>query len=93
MRGRDFSGPRGPPRQQHLAPQNAGPRLHSIYLGYTGRAGSVAARAAGAISNGKRQPTSIDATMVHEIRSQGFGATEIAEDLGTARASVYRVLA
>jgi hypothetical protein len=70
-----------------------GPRLHSIYLGYTGRAASVAARAAGAIYTGKRQPTSIDATMVHEIRSQGFGATEIAEDLGIARASVYWVFA
>jgi DNA-binding phage protein len=35
----------------------------------------------------------INTARVRELNAQGRGATEIAEELGIARASVYRVLA
>jgi DNA invertase Pin-like site-specific DNA recombinase len=51
--------------------------------------GIAKAKAAGVY---KGRPTSIDATMVREMKAQGLGATEIAKALGIGRASVYRVL-
>jgi hypothetical protein len=41
---------------------------------------------------GKGRPAKIDVTKVREMKAQGRGATEIAEQLGVGRASVYRVL-
>jgi DNA invertase Pin-like site-specific DNA recombinase len=52
--------------------------------------GIAKAKAAGVY---KGRPATIDAAGVKELRSQGFGATEIAKRLKIARASVYRVLA
>ena len=45
-------------------------------------------------SNGvyKGRPASIDAVQVRAMKSQGFGATEIAKARKIGRASVYRVL-
>jgi DNA invertase Pin-like site-specific DNA recombinase len=40
---------------------------------------------------GKGRPRSIDVAAVRTLKSQGLGATEIAEKLGIGRASVYRV--
>jgi DNA invertase Pin-like site-specific DNA recombinase len=40
----------------------------------------------------KGRPPTIEADRVRELKAQGFGATAIAEQLGIARASVYRVL-
>jgi DNA invertase Pin-like site-specific DNA recombinase len=41
---------------------------------------------------GKGRPRSIDVAAVRALKSQGLGASEIAEKLGIGRASVYRVL-
>lgn len=40
----------------------------------------------------KGRPQTIEADKIKELRSQGLGATEIAEKLKIGRASVYRVL-
>jgi DNA invertase Pin-like site-specific DNA recombinase len=40
----------------------------------------------------KGRPPTIEADKVRELKAQGKGATAIAEQLGIARASVYRVL-
>jgi DNA invertase Pin-like site-specific DNA recombinase len=41
----------------------------------------------------KGRPASIDAAKVRRLKADGMGATEIAQELGIARASVYRLLA
>ena len=41
---------------------------------------------------GKGRPAKIDTAKVREMKAPGRGATEIAEELGIARTSVYRVL-
>jgi hypothetical protein len=61
----------------------------SAVVRYTGHAANVAARAADGIYTGKGWPTSIDATMVCELKDQGLGVTEIAKGWPSARACVY----
>jgi DNA invertase Pin-like site-specific DNA recombinase len=51
--------------------------------------GIAAAKAAGVY---KGRPATIDAAEVAALKTEGFGATEIAKRLGVGRASVYRVL-
>jgi DNA invertase Pin-like site-specific DNA recombinase len=51
--------------------------------------GIAKAKAAGVY---KGRPPSIDADKVRALKAQGLGATEIAQELGIGRASVYRVL-
>jgi DNA invertase Pin-like site-specific DNA recombinase len=51
--------------------------------------GIAKAKAAGVY---KGRPPTIEPVKVRELKSQGLGATAIAEQLGIARASVYRVL-
>jgi DNA invertase Pin-like site-specific DNA recombinase len=51
--------------------------------------GIAKAKAAGIY---KGRPAAIDPARVREMKSQGLGATAIAEALGIGRASVYRVL-
>jgi DNA invertase Pin-like site-specific DNA recombinase len=52
----------------------------------------IAKAKADGIYAGKGRPKSIDVTKVREMKAQGRGATEIAEEMGIGRASVYRVL-
>lgn len=51
--------------------------------------GIAKAKAAGAY---KGRPKSIEAQQVRELKAKGLGATEIANQMGIARASVYRAL-
>jgi DNA invertase Pin-like site-specific DNA recombinase len=51
--------------------------------------GIAEAKAAGVY---KGRPPTIETVKVLELKAQGLGATAIAERLGIARASVYRVL-
>ena len=51
--------------------------------------GIAKAKAAGVY---KGRPPTIEAVKVLQLKAQGLGATAIAERLGIARASVYRVL-
>jgi DNA invertase Pin-like site-specific DNA recombinase len=52
----------------------------------------IARAKANGVYVGKGRPASIDAAQVREMKSQGLGATAIADELGIGRASVYRVL-
>jgi DNA invertase Pin-like site-specific DNA recombinase len=51
--------------------------------------GIAKAKAAGVY---KGRPPKIDTVRVHELKAKGHGATEIAEEMGISRASVYRAL-
>lgn len=53
--------------------------------------GIARAKAEGRYKNAGRK-VSIDRDLVKQLRKEGYGATEIANELGIARASVYRVL-
>jgi DNA invertase Pin-like site-specific DNA recombinase len=52
------------------------------------REGIAAAKAAGKY---KGRPTSVDAAKVLELRRKGLGLARIAQELGIARSSVYRM--
>jgi DNA invertase Pin-like site-specific DNA recombinase len=52
----------------------------------------IAKAKANGVYAGKGRPKSVDNATVQALKSQGLGATEIAEKLGIGRASVYRAL-
>jgi DNA invertase Pin-like site-specific DNA recombinase len=53
--------------------------------------GIARAKAEGKYKNAGRK-ASIDRDKVRELHNDGYGATEIAQQMGIGRASVYRVL-